>query len=39
MRTVISIESQDRHVFELYVTPPGAREFLADQKVYRRIAN
>jgi hypothetical protein len=39
MRTVISIESQDRHIFELYVTPPGTREFLADRKVYRRIAN
>jgi hypothetical protein len=39
MRTVITIESQDRHVFELYVTPPGAREFLADKKVYTRIAN
>jgi Protein of unknown function (DUF1579) len=39
MRTVISIESRDRHVFELYVTPPGAREFLADRKVYTRIAN
>lgn len=39
MRTVISIESPDRHVFELYVTPPGAREFLADRKVYTRVAN
>lgn len=39
MRTVITIEDQDRHVFELYVTPPGANEFLADRKVYTRIAN
>jgi hypothetical protein len=39
MRTVISIESEDRHVFELYVTPPGGRELLADRKVYTRIAN
>jgi hypothetical protein len=39
MRTVIRIESPDRHVFELYVTPPGAREFLADRKIYTRMAN
>ena len=25
MRTVIRIESKDRHVFELYFTPPGAK--------------
>ena len=28
-RTVIRIESNDRHVFELYFTPPGGKEQLA----------
>jgi hypothetical protein len=36
-RTVISIESNDRHVFELYFTPPGAKEQLALRSVYTRI--
>jgi hypothetical protein len=38
MRTVIRIESNDRHTFELYVTPPGEQERLADRKVYTRMA-
>lgn len=37
MRTLIRIESKDRHIFELYFTPPGEREFLADRKVYTRM--
>jgi hypothetical protein len=35
-RTVIKIESPDRHVFELYFTPPGEKERLIDRKVYTR---
>src|SRR5262245_46088483 len=38
MRTVILIENNDRHTFELYVTPPGEPEILADRKVYTRMA-
>jgi Protein of unknown function (DUF1579) len=37
MRTVITIESSDRHVFELFFTPPGGTERLVDRKVYTRI--
>lgn len=37
MRTVITIESEDRHVFELFFTPPGGKERLVDRKVYTRI--
>ena len=36
-RTVIRIESDDRHVFELYFTPPGGKEQLALRTVYTRI--
>jgi Protein of unknown function (DUF1579) len=36
-RTVIRIESQDRHIFELYFTPPGGKEQLALRSVYTRI--
>src|SRR5262245_40610991 len=36
-RTVIRIESPDRHVFELYFTPPGGKEQLALYAVYTRI--
>ena len=36
-RTVIRMENDDRHVFELYFTPPGEREQLADRSVYTRI--
>ena len=38
MRTVITIESNDRHVFELYFTRPGQREALATRAVYTRMA-
>jgi quinol monooxygenase YgiN len=37
MRTVIRIESKDRHVVELYFTPPGGKEQLADRSVYTRM--
>lgn len=37
MRTVIRIESDDRHVFDLYFTLPGGEEFLADRKIYTRV--
>jgi hypothetical protein len=38
MRTVIKIESNDKHVFELYFTPPPAnKEVLATRVVYTRI--
>jgi hypothetical protein len=33
----VRIESNDRHVFELYFTPPGGRERLVDRKIYTRI--
>jgi hypothetical protein len=36
-RTVIRIENDDRHIFELYFTPPGAKEQLADRSVYTRV--
>jgi hypothetical protein len=36
-RTVIRIESHDRHLFELYFTPPGGTEQLALRAVYTRI--
>jgi Bacterial protein of unknown function (DUF899)/Protein of unknown function (DUF1579) len=36
-RTVIRIEHHDRHVFELYFTPPGGKEQLALRSVYTRI--
>jgi hypothetical protein len=36
-RTVISIENNDRHVIELYFTPPGEEEFLASRMVYTRM--
>jgi len=35
-RTVIKIESPDRNVMEIYFTPPGKPEFLADRAVYTR---
>lgn len=35
-RTVIKIESSDRHVVELYFTPPGESERLVDSAVYTR---
>jgi len=38
MRTAIHIEGQDRHVIELYFTPPGRKEALATRAVYTRSA-
>jgi hypothetical protein len=38
MRTEIRIESADRHVIELYFTPPGGREVLATRQTYTRVA-
>jgi hypothetical protein len=35
-RTVIKIESSERHLFELYFKPPGERERLAVRAVYTR---
>jgi len=37
MRTVIRIENDDRHVFEIYFTPPGRKEVLADRMVFTRM--
>lgn len=37
MRTVIKIENNDRHVFELYFTPPGKGEVLATRQIYTRV--
>jgi hypothetical protein len=37
MRTVITIENNDRHVFELFFTSPEGVERLVDRKVYTRI--
>ena len=36
-RTVIRIENNDHHVFELYFTPPGGKEQLALRLLYTRI--
>jgi hypothetical protein len=36
---VIRIENNERHIFELYFTPPGGTELLFDRSVYTRIAN
>jgi hypothetical protein len=36
MRTVIKIENADRHVIELYFTPPGKKEILAQRATYTR---
>lgn len=37
MRTVIRIENNDQHTFELYFTPPGGKGQLADRSVYTRV--
>jgi len=37
MRTVIEIQGNDRHLIELYFTPPGRGELLIDRSVYTRI--
>ena len=39
MRTVVRFESADRHVFELYFTPPGRPEVLAARNIYTRLNN
>jgi Protein of unknown function (DUF1579) len=36
-RTVIRIENNDRHIFELYFTPPGGKEQLALRLLYTRV--
>lgn len=36
-RTTIVIESDDRHTFELYFTPPGGPEHLAMRMVFTRV--
>jgi hypothetical protein len=36
MRTVITIRADDHHTFDLYFTPPGQAERLADRVVYTR---
>jgi hypothetical protein len=36
-RTVIRIDDDDRHVFELYFTPPGGKEQLALRSAYTRV--
>jgi hypothetical protein len=37
MRTLIKIENNDRHIVELYFTPPGKSEVLATRGIYTRI--
>ena len=37
MRTVIRIDSNDRHMFELYFKRPGDKEVLALRSVYERV--
>jgi len=37
MRTLIRVETKDRHVVELYFTPPRKREVLATRMVYTRM--
>ena len=36
-RTVIRIQSDDRHEIDLYFTPPGRAEMLIDHSIYTRI--
>lgn len=38
MRTVISIASNERHVFELFFWPPGKSEMLATRAVDTRLS-
>jgi hypothetical protein len=37
MRTLIDIQDNDRHLIELYFTPPGRGEVLIDRSVYTRL--
>jgi hypothetical protein len=40
MRTVIEIEDEDRHVIELYLTPPpGRSEILVERTIYARTTH
>ena len=39
MRTVITIENNDRHIFELFFTPPAKPEVLATRQIYTRVSN
>ena len=36
MRTSIQIENENRHIIELYFTPPGRPEMLIDRSIYTR---
>ena len=36
-RTVIRIQSDDRHEIDLYFTPPGRAEMLIDHSIYTRM--
>jgi hypothetical protein len=36
-RTTVRIDSSDRHIIELYFTPPGKPEQLADRSLYTRV--
>jgi hypothetical protein len=38
MRTEIIIKGPDEHVFDLYFTPPGEPERIADRNVYTRMS-
>jgi hypothetical protein len=38
MRTVLRIDNNDRHVFELFFTRPGAKETLATRYTYSRVS-
>jgi hypothetical protein len=38
MRTVLRIDNNDRHVFELFFTRPGAKETLAARYTYSRVS-
>ena len=38
MRTVIRIDNDDRHVFELLFTRPGGKETLATRYTYSRVS-
>jgi hypothetical protein len=37
MRTVITITDADHHRFDIYFTPPGGREVLADRMLFTRV--
>ncbi len=38
MRTTIQVVNNDKHIYELYVAPPGEPEKLVDRMVFERIA-